>query len=125
MNIIKDAQLEYSSNIWIKAADLDKDYLPEAIQVIPTQDFKVYIYFDDGRIKLFDASDLVKSGVFQVLQDKELFLSSCTVLNGTLAWDISGNYSEEDCLDLDPVQLYDSCPEVEEPTWIFGKPSVW
>ena len=120
MDIIKDAQLEYNSNIWIKASDLDENYFPEAIQVIPTRDYKVYIYFDDGRIKLFDASTLIKGGVFKVLQDEELFISSCTVLNNTLAWDITGNYSEEDCLDLDPLQLYNSCPEVEEPTWLFS-----
>ena len=119
MDKIKDAQLEYNLNAVIKASDLDKNYFPEAIQVIPTKDYKVYIYFDDGRIKLFDASELVTNGVFRVLQDKDLFISSCTVLNGTLAWDLTGNFSEEDCLDLDPLQLYDSCPEVEEPTWLF------
>lgn len=119
MGQINEAEKKYYINIWNKASDLDKDYFPEVVQVIPTEEYKVYIYFDDGRIKLFNAKELIKNGVFKVLQNKELFLSSCTVLNRTLAWDINGNYSEEDCLDLDPIQLYDSCPEVEEPVWLF------
>jgi hypothetical protein len=34
------------------------DYYPEVYQAIPTKDYKVYIYFDDGTIRLFDASEL-------------------------------------------------------------------
>ena len=29
-------------------------------EVIPTDDFKVYVYFDDGSIKLYDASEDIK-----------------------------------------------------------------
>ncbi|HHV65403.1 MAG TPA: DUF2442 domain-containing protein [Peptococcaceae bacterium] len=119
MGQINEARREHKLKIWNKASDLDKDYFPEVVQVIPTEDYLVYIYFDDGRIKLFDAKELIKNGVFKVLQDKELFTTRCTVLNHTLAWDINGNYSEEDCLDLDPIQLYDTCPEVDEPVWLF------
>jgi len=28
---------------------------PKVKRVVPTSDYKVYIYFDDGKIKLFDA----------------------------------------------------------------------
>ncbi|MEN6349506.1 MAG: DUF2442 domain-containing protein [Syntrophomonas sp.] len=85
------------------------------IQVMPTSDFTVYIYFSDGKIKLFNASELIKRGVFQRLQNIDLFKSSCTVLNDTLAWDLSGNFDPYDCLDLDPEELYNSCPDVQEP----------
>ena len=95
------------------------EYYPEIIQVIPTEDYKVYIYFDDGRVKLFDASDLIEHGVFRQLQDKKVFTKTCKVLNKTLAWDINENYSQYDCLDLDPLELYRSCPDTEEPTWLF------
>ncbi|MDJ0306218.1 DUF2442 domain-containing protein [Dehalobacter sp.] len=57
----------------------------KVIQVVPTNDYKVYIYFVDGKIKLFDASEIIKKGVFQQLQNIELFINSCTVLNDTLA----------------------------------------
>ena len=94
------------------------DYFPEVIQVIPTKEYKVYVYFDDGLIKLFDASELVTKGIFQQIKDKEMFINKCTVLNGTLCWDINGNYDETECLDIDPFELYD-CDEVEEPIDLF------
>ncbi|WAM30826.1 hypothetical protein [Caldicellulosiruptor naganoensis] len=46
-------------------------------------------------------------------------MERCTVLNGTLAWDVSGNYDEATCLDLDPLVLYQTCPDVDEPEWLF------
>jgi len=87
----------------------------KVIQVVPTNDYKVYIYYVDGKIKLFDASEIIKKGVFQQLQNIEIFKNSCTVLNDTLAWDISGTFDPYNCLDLDPEELYNSCPEVTEP----------
>jgi hypothetical protein len=87
----------------------------KVLQVVPTDDYQVYIYFEDGKIKLFDASELIKKGVFQQLQDVELFKKFCTVLNNTLAWDLSGKFDPYNCLDLDPEELYNSCPDVKEP----------
>lgn len=86
----------------------------KVLQVVPTEEYKVYIYFEDGKIKLFDASELITKGVFQQLQDIELFKNSCTVLNNTLAWDLAGKFDPYNCLDLDPEELYNSCPEVKE-----------
>ena len=96
------------------------EYMPEVIQVIPTEDYTVYVYFDDGSIKLFDAKKIIQQGVFQPLQDITLFIDGCTVLNGTLAWDLEGNYSESTCLDIDPFTIYEESPEVEEPTHLFS-----
>ena len=87
----------------------------KVIQVVPTDGYKVYVYFADGKIKLYDASELVKKGVFKPLHDIELFKKSCTVLNDTLAWDINGNYDSSNCLDIDSDKIYNSCPEVDEP----------
>jgi hypothetical protein len=95
------------------------DYYPEVIQVIPTEEYEVYIYFDDGSIKLFDAKELVSKGIFKQLSDKEKFVRTCRVLNNTLAWDIKGSFDETECLDLDPLELYRTCPEVEEPAGLF------
>lgn len=87
----------------------------QVIQVLPTKDYKVYVYFADGKIKLFDASSLVEKGIFRKLKDIELFIKSCTVINGTLGWDIKGNRDTSECLDLDPENLYVNCDDVAEP----------
>lgn len=82
----------------------------KVIQVIPTKDYKVYIYFVDGKIKLFDARELITKGVFKKLQNIDVFIKNCTVLNDTLAWDLNGNYDPTECLDIDPIVLYEQCP---------------
>lgn len=84
------------------------------LQAIPTNDYKVYLYFSDGKIKEFDASKIIGKGVFAKLEDKEIFRNCCTVLNDTLAWDLSGKHDPYDCLDLDAEALYESCPDVNE-----------
>ena len=86
----------------------------KVVQVVPTDDFKVYIYFADGKIKIFDASELITKGVFTKIQDINIFKNTCTVLNDTLAWDIAGNFDASACLDLDPEELYNSCLDIEE-----------
>jgi hypothetical protein len=85
------------------------------VQVYPTDDYKVYLYFIDGKVKLFDASELVQEGIFKQLSDKEVFINKCTVINDTLAWDLSCKRDPHECLDLDPDELYEKCPEVSEP----------
>jgi hypothetical protein len=87
----------------------------QVIQVLPTNEYKVYVYFADGKIKLFDASSLVEKGIFKPLKDIDLFIKSCTVINGTLGWDIKGNHDVSECLDLDPDNLYLNSEEVSDP----------
>lgn len=87
----------------------------DVIQVIPMKYFKVYLYFSDGRIKLFDATEIIKKGIFKQLNDLDVFMNACTVLNHTLAWDIVGNYDPYQCLDLDPEVLYKNSEEVKDP----------
>ena len=57
------------------------------LQVYPTENYKVYLYFSDGKIKLYDVSPLLDKGVFRKLLDKDFYLNRFTVLNKTLAWD--------------------------------------
>ncbi|MBN7573922.1 MULTISPECIES: DUF2442 domain-containing protein [Clostridium] len=90
------------------------EYMPEVIQVRPTNDFKVYVYFDDGSIKLYDAKELINKGIFTKVKDINVFKETCTVLNGTLAWDLDGNYNENTCLDIDPFEIYENSPDVDE-----------
>ncbi|HMV42678.1 MAG TPA: DUF2442 domain-containing protein [Leptospiraceae bacterium] len=87
----------------------------EIVQVIPKPNFKVYLYFSDGKIKLFNAAEIIKKGIFKQLNDLDIFIGKCTVLNHTLAWDIKGNYDPYNCLDLDPEVLYQNSDDVKDP----------
>ena len=73
-------------------------------------------YFHDGTVRLYDASPLLeKGGVFAPLRDDAIFRERLTVLNDTVAWDLDGNRDPAACIDLDPCELYESCPVVEDP----------
>lgn len=89
--------------------------LHSVIQVKPTREFKVYVYFADGKIKLFDMAPLIKKGVFKKISKIEDFIEQCTVINGTLAWDIGGNFNEYECLDIAPETIYESGVDVVDP----------
>jgi hypothetical protein len=84
----------------------------EIIQVAPQDDFTVWIYFADGKITCYDAKPNLSKGIFKRINDITVFKEKCKIMNDTLAWDIGAN-GEDDCLDIDPVTLY-NCPEVEE-----------
>lgn len=83
------------------------EYFPVVVQVIPFDNYHVQVFFDDGKIVEYDATDDLKMGVFQVLQDIEVFKETCTVLNNTLAWDLQGNRDTCSCIDIDPFTLYE------------------
>jgi hypothetical protein len=95
---------------------LDKThFFPQVLQVVPGKNYQVYAYFNDGGVRLIDVSPLIKTGtVFEPLRDKQRFDSLLTVINGTVAWDIGGNRDEGNCIDLDPLSLFDS-PLVPDP----------
>ena len=79
---------------------------PLIIQVVPTEDYTVYVYFEDGKIVCYDVKPLLEKEVFAVLKEKEYFIKTCTIMNDTLAWDISGNWDSSKCIDIDPDTLY-------------------
>lgn len=81
--------------------------IPQIVQVVPQLDFTVYVFFEDGKTVLYDVKPLLKKGVFKVLQNKNVFMDSCTILNDTLAWDICGGRNESECIDIAPDTLYD------------------
>jgi hypothetical protein len=85
------------------------------IQVLPRKDFKVYVYFDDGKIKLYDMAPLLGKGVFQKISNLDDFMEKCTVLNGTLAWDVGGNFDIYNCIDIDPESIYEDGQDVGDP----------
>jgi len=91
------------------------EFLPKVLQVVPTDDFKVYAYFNDGSVRLFDAKPLiVPNTVFEPLQDITFFKSKLAVINDTVAWDIGGNRDPRKCIDLDPLVIFEQ-PAVADP----------
>ena len=83
------------------------EYFPTVVQVIPLDNYHVQVFFDDGKIVDYDTTQDLKSSIFEPLRDIENFKNACTVMNGTLAWDISGKMDESDCIDIDPFTLYE------------------
>ena len=79
---------------------------PKVSRVIPYEDYTVSVFFEDGKTVCYDVSPMLSKGVFRILKDKSVFLSRCTVLNGTLAWDLSGDGDVSKCIDIDPESLY-------------------
>ena len=90
-------------------------FWPKVLQVVPTDDFCVYAYFNDGSVRLFDVRPLITNGtVFEPLRNIEFFKSKLAVINGTIAWDIGGNRDARKCIDLDPLVVYEQ-PAVSDP----------
>lgn len=84
-----------------------QDYFPVVVQVIPQDNFRVQVFFDDGKIVEYDITKDLQGEIFKPLQDIHIFKDTCTVLNNTLAWDITGNRDTTQCIDIDPFVLYD------------------
>lgn len=82
-----------------------QEYFPIVVQVIPKNNFTVQVYFDDG--KIVEYAPNLKGEVFQPLQDIQVFMNTCTVMNDTLAWDIAGNRDARKCIDIDPFVLHE------------------
>jgi hypothetical protein len=81
---------------------------PKIYMVVPSVSFTVQVFFDDRKVKLYDAKPLLeKGGVFDILKNKEFFETRCTVMNGTLAWDVSGDRDESRCIDICPDTIYE------------------
>lgn len=80
--------------------------VPKVVQVVPTEEYTVYVYFEDGKIVCYDVKPLLEKEVFSVLREVEYFKRICTIMNDTLAWDISENRDNTTCIDIDPDTLY-------------------
>ena len=46
--------------------------------------------------------------------DERFFTERLTVLNDSVAWDLSGRYDPGDCIDIDPFEVY-AAPSVADP----------
>ena len=81
-------------------------FTPEVVQVVPKENYIVEVLFQDGKIVHFDVNRLLKKGIFAKLNDKDFYKNRCTVMNHTLAWDVSGKHDPTNCIDIDPDVLY-------------------
>ena len=79
---------------------------PKIVQVAPTKEYTVYVYFEDGKIVCYDVKPLLGKEVFAALKEIDFFMDACTIMNDTLAWDISGDRDNSTCIDIDPDSLY-------------------
>ena len=86
---------------------MNRDYYPVVVQAVPGPGRTVYAYFSDGQIKQYDMSPAIeRGGVFAPLADDSFFLEKLTVINDTIAWDLSGCYDPCNCIDIDPFEVY-------------------
>ena len=80
---------------------------PKLFQTLPADDYKVYLYYDNGEIKLYDCAWILKEiGVFTQIHDIAVFKELCTIMNGTLAFDISRARDPYRCIDICPDTIY-------------------
>ena len=81
---------------------------PKLYQVQPNTDFSVILYYDNGEIKKYDCGwFLNEGGIFEELHDIGTFIEFCTVMNGTLAFDISRQFDPTNCVDICPDIVYE------------------
>lgn len=88
---------------------------PNLYQVVPTDDYKVYLYYDNGEIKLYDCSwVLEQKGVFEKIHNIEDFKRFCTIINGTLGFDYTEKRDTYNCIDIDPDTVYEESIKAED-----------
>ena len=49
------------------------EYFPTVVQVIPLDNFHVQVFFDDGKIVDYDATEDLKAEIFKPLRDIDAF----------------------------------------------------
>ena len=100
----------------MKIGKLDKKHFwPQVLQVLPTDNFEVYAYMNDGSVRLYDVKPLLKKNtVFESLMDIQIFKSKLKVINHTIAWDMGGNRDPYKCIDIDPFTVFEK-PPVPDP----------
>lgn len=96
-----------------KLADSTKSYnvVPHVIEVIPHEDYTVDVTFREGKTVTVNMLPEIKDGqtrhtIYTPLADINDFMGRCTIINNTLAWDIGGKRDAWNCIDVDPIVLW-------------------
>jgi len=88
---------------------------PNIFQVAPQDDYTVKVYFDDGKVKSYDAKQIIaKGGIFAPLANRSFFKDQCVILNHTLAWDLTGHFDPTECIDVCPDEIYQNGLDVTD-----------
>jgi len=58
---------------------------PRVVSVVPTENYKLRLTFNNGERRVFDAAPLLMLGVFSPLKNKQFF-DSVRVEFGSIAW---------------------------------------
>ena len=95
--------------LYLRGTFMD-EYFPTVVQAVPFDNFYVQVFFDDGKIVEYDVANDLQTDLFEPLRDIHVFKEICTVMNDTLAWDISGDRDSVNCIDIDPFTLYELDP---------------
>lgn len=86
---------------------MEREYYPVVVQAVAGPGRTVYAYFSDGQVKQYDMAPAIeRGGVFALLSDDAFFSGRLTVMNDTIAWDVSGRFDPRSCIDVDPFEVY-------------------
>ena len=92
------------------------EFLASVVQAVPGDDFTVYAYFNDGSVRKADIKPLIaRGGIFSALADETFFRERITVINGAVAWDVTGTRDATRCIDLDPCAMYEHSAVTPDP----------
>lgn len=88
---------------------MEFEYVPAVVQAVAGPNKTVFAYFSDGKITQIDIKPKIsRGGVYAALEDDSFFANALTVLNGTVAWDVSGHFDPSNCIDVDPHVVYEA-----------------
>ena len=94
---------------------MKNDLFPVVVQAVPGANFTVYAYMLDGTVRKVSVKYLVEQGgVWEKLKDPDFFRSALTVMNDTVAWDLSGCFDPSECIDIDPLTIAE-CEVISDP----------
>lgn len=94
---------------------MQEDMFPIVIQAAAGSDYTVFAYMLDGTIRRVSVKHLIdKGGVWKRLKDPDFFCNALTVMNDTVAWDLSGCLDPTNCIDIDPFTIAE-CEIVSDP----------
>lgn len=94
---------------------MNQEIIPQVLQAVAGAEHTVYAYMNDGAIRLVDMKPLIKQGgVFARLSDESFFTDRLTVMNDTVAWDVTGTHDPSQCIDIDPFTVAE-CPVTADP----------